>query len=302
MDYSIIIPIYNSENSIDELFERLEKVLDQTNSKYEIIFIDDYSRDQSWKKLTELKEKNSQVTIIRLSKNFGQHNATVCGIYEAKGNIIITIDDDLEHPPEEIPKLLDGFKRNNYDLLYAVAKNHHKSAFRKYSSQLSRYVARNFVNSFGEGSAFRIIKKELADKLKNHNEPFIFIDEVLYWYTNNFGILNIEFDRRKHGASNYSKISLFQLQMNNIINYSTIPLTIMLYVGLFMVTGSFLLGVFFTLSKILMGTSQGYSLLIVVILFSTGTIMTCLGFLGEYVGKMFKLMNKKPQFNIAEKK
>jgi glycosyltransferase involved in cell wall biosynthesis len=295
MDYSIIVPVYNSENSLEELFERLEKVLNQITSKYEIIFVDDHSRDQSWEKLTELKEKSKHVTIIRLSKNFGQHNATVCGIYEAKGNIIITIDDDLEHPPENIPQLIDVFKTNNYSLLYGITQIQHKSQFRRYASQLAKYVARTFAKSFGEGSAFRVIKKELADKLKNHNESYIFIDEVLYWYTNNFGVLNIEFDKRKYGDSNYSTRSLFQLQMNNVINYSTIPLKLMLYVGLFMTAASFLLGI------LSIGTTQSYSLLVVVILFSTGILLISLGFLGEYVAKMFTLMNKKPQFNIIEK-
>ncbi len=296
MDYSIIVPVYNSENSLEELFQRLEKVLNQISSKYEIIFVDDHSHDQSWEKLTELKEKNNHVTIIRLSKNFGQHNATVCGIYEAKGNIIITIDDDLEHPPENIPKLIDVFKKNNYSLLYGITQIQHKSHFRRYASQLAKYVARTFVKSFGEGSAFRVIKKELADKLKNHNEPYIFIDEVLYWYTNNFGVLNIEFDKRKYGDSNYSTGSLFQLQLNNVINYSNIPLKLMMYVGIFMTTASFLLGL------LSIGASHGYSLLVIVILFSTGILLISLGFLGEYVAKMFTLMNKKPQFNIIEKK
>ena len=268
MEYSVIIPIFNSYKSIEELFERIVFSFQHVEGDFELIFVDDNSKDNSWEILKKIKNNSKfNIKIIRLSRNFGQHNATVCGIRESKGNIIITIDDDLEQPPESIPDLINEFKIKDYDLLYGIPNKDKKPIFRKLTSYFWRKFSKITAQGFGDGSSLRVMKKILADNLKRHNESFIYIDSVLPWYTDNFGVKKINYNARKFGNSNYSKSKLANLQIDIIVVYSALPLRLMIYGGFIVSFLSFWLGIWFIFKKIFIGTPQGYTSLVVLILF-----------------------------------
>ncbi len=300
-DLSIIIPVFNAAESLPELANRLINTLNAMCINYELIFIDDFSKDNSWEILKKIKRKLKEITIIQLSKNYGQHNATMCGIAESKGDIVVTIDDDLEHPPEIIPQLYKQFIEEKRDLLYATPIKRQKNWIRNGGSNLWGVISKASKKNVGEASSFRLIHKTLCQKLLTHNEPFIFLEAVLFWYTKNIGHQKINFEKRKYGQSNYSSKKLIFLHHDISMSYDSSMLQLMMYVGEIVSTFSFLLIIYYLYKKFFGHPLQGYTSLIVVILFSTGALMWGMGYLGLYIGKIMRIMNKEPQYNISKK-
>jgi undecaprenyl-phosphate 4-deoxy-4-formamido-L-arabinose transferase len=302
INYSVIVPVFNSEKTIEELFVRISKLFDLMHYGFEVIFVDDGSSDNSWKEITKLKENNPEsVKAVKLSKNFGQHNATFCGLSFAKGDFIITIDDDLQTPPEEISKLIETMINDGSDMVYGYYKNKKHSPFRNAGSTMMKKTGKLLKKSKGEGSSFRLFTKELAEKIMMHSQNFVFIDELLLWYTDDISFTAVEHIKRKEGSSGYSNLKLINLALNLMVYYSAIPLKIMTWGGLFSSVVSFLIGVYFLLRKIIFHhVPVGYTSLIVAILFSTSLIIFSLGIIGEYIYRMYMLQNKKPSFSIKK--
>ncbi len=303
LDISVVIPVFNSEQSLNELAQRLTDVLTGEGLLYELIFVEDYSSDGSWKVLKQVKEQHQKVKLIRLAKNYGQHNATLCGFRHAKGNLILTIDDDLQHQPEDIPQLLEKMRGEDVDIVYAISKDYtHKKGYRKAGSKIWKFGTKNFDEALGEGSSFRLIQREVVEKVCEHRQHFIFIDEMLHWYTEHIAIIKVKFLPRAKGQSGYSGIKLFLMGINLAVFYSSVPLKIMTYGGLLMSLVTFAVGVYFIAKKMIWGTPvQGYTSLIVAIMFSTSLMLICFGVIGQYLGKIYTVLNNKPTYSIKEK-
>jgi len=303
MEYSVVIPVFNSQDFLDELFTRVKTTLLKITTDFEIIFVDDYSKDKSWEKLLKIKAENgSQVKIIKLAKNYGQHNATMCGFRHCKADIVITLDDDLQHNPEDILNLIKILKEKQIDVLYGVPSNYeYKKGYRKYISKIWKHVTHQVNNAMEEGSSFRVIKKEIIEKVSSHRQQFIFIDEMLGWYTDSIGIERVNFNKTEGKKSGYNAIKLFFLMLDLGVFYSSIPLKMMTYGGLLMSLFSFLLGLRFIYKKIFIGVSiSGYTSLMVAILFSTSLLLICLGVVGQYLGKIYTILNNRPTYSIKE--
>lgn len=300
-DISIVIPVYNSAKSLLELINRIKLTMFEMNKSYEIIFVDDYSKDTSWEILKEIQSSYPFVIIIKLARNFGQHNATLCGIKESSGKVIVTIDDDLEHPPEKIAELYQDFLNGRYDVYYASPIKREKKFIRNFSSNLWAKASQYSKKGIGKASSFRLIKKEIAQCLVNHREPFVYIEAIIFWYTKNIGYKEINFDRRKYGNSNYSMTQLYILNHDLGMHYDTHILKFMKNFGVAVFFSSMGLIIFYLLKKIYGHVVPGYSSIIIVLLFSTGTLFWGMGYLGIYIGKMFRILNKEPQYKIAEK-
>lgn len=299
--YSVIIPVYNSQNTLEELFERIDKCFEKHQLKYELIFVDDGSEDHSWQVLRKLKENyNEKIKAIRFVRNFGQHNAVFCGLSYVTGEFIITLDDDLQHPPEEIPKLIEKHKKTSSELVYGFYKKKKHSLFRNFGSKMIKKSSRFLYNSSGEGSSFRLFKSELGSKIQNHSQSFVYIDELLLWYAADISFVKVEHEKRKTGKSGYSSIKLFKLTQNLVLYYTAIPLKIMVYGGFFAAIISFILGIYFIVRKIFFHVPHGYTSVIVTILFSTGIIIFSLGIIGEYLTRIYMVQNKKPPYNIKQ--
>ncbi len=299
-DFSVVVPVYNSQSSLAELAAGIKTVFASMQKTYEVLFVDDNSTDQSWAVLQEIRSQNAGIVkIIKLSRNFGQHNATLCGMGFAKGQAIITIDDDLQNPPEEIKRLIEVYEETGCDVVYGVAahkKSH--SLVRNAGSRLIKESSRSLRDTPGEGSSFRLIRSTIAKQLAAHTSFFVFIDEMILWYTDSIRFVPVVHLPRKYDQSNYSVYKLWKLVANLVIFYTDAPLKVMVYGGFFTSFISFVMGVVYIVKKLFFNVPLGYTSLIVAILFSTSIILFSLGIIGEYLSRIYKVQNRKPPFAI----
>lgn len=300
-EYSIVVPVYNSEETLVSLFSRVKQVFGTLGKSFEVVFVDDCSKDKSWEVLSGVKALNpNEVVAIRLTRNYGQHNAVFCGFEYAKGDFIITLDDDLQIPPEEITKLIARYKETDADLVYGYFGKKHHSVVRNFGSYFIKKSSRLLLQSPGEGSSFRLLSSELAKNLLKHNQHFLYIDELLLWYTGNIAFVQVEHQKRNISHSGYSTWKLMKLSINIVIHYTAVPLKIMTYGGFILSILSFFLAIRFIINKLIHDVPLGYTSLIVAILFSTSIIMLCLGVIGEYLTRIYKVQNKKPPYSIKK--
>lgn len=300
-EYSIVVPVYNSEQTLRDLFDRTSAVFTETGSSFEMVFVDDYSQDKSWEVLIQIKKLHPEnITAIKLSKNFGQHNAVFCGLEHAKGELIVTIDDDLQIPPEEIKKLIQVYQEKDADLVYGYFGRKKHSLLRNLGSYFIKKSSRFLLHSPGEGSSFRLITAGLAANILKHQQHFMYIDELLLWYTSNIAFTEVKHEKRSVHRSGYSTWKLFKLSANIVIYYTAVPLRIMTYGGFILSVLSFISGIRFIISKMVHDVPLGYTSLIVAILFSTSIIMLCLGLIGEYLSRIYQVQNKKPPYSIKK--
>lgn len=298
-DYSIVVPVYNSSESLKELFLGIEQTMTGLGKSFEVIFVDDGSSDSSWKTLEEIQQGNrGKVTAIRLARNFGQHNATSCGIAQASGDFILTLDDDLQHPPKEITKLVEVMDNGDADLVYGIYDKKQHSLARNLGSKAIRASSHRFFSAKGYGSSFRLMRSSLGKKLLNHQLNFIFIDELFNWYTNHIEFVIVEHHKRPFQKSTYTSHSLLRMTSNLVIYYTAIPLRIMVYGGFISSFLSLLTGLLFIYRKLVHHVPLGYTSLIVAILFSTSIILLSLGVIGEYLSRIYMVQNQKPPFSI----
>jgi len=301
MKYSIVIPVYNSAPLLNELYTRIEKAFQAAGKEFEVIFVDDASSDDSWDHLLHIKEQGrNQIKLVRFTKNYGQHSATFCGLKYTNGGYIVTIDDDLQNAPEDILLLIEKITNSKADVVYGIGKKEH-SKFRKIASFAWKKGSQKIDSGLGEGSSFRIFTSQLKEKLLQHQQSIIFIDELLFWYTGNIQFINVEHSPRKTGKSGYSPFRLFKFILKLSFNYSTVPLKLMTYFGLFLSVFSFCLGVFFIIRKLFFNVSvPGFTATIVTVLFSTSVILIGIGIIGKYLSNIFKLLNNRPSFSVKE--
>jgi glycosyltransferase involved in cell wall biosynthesis len=298
-DYSIVVPVYNSSESLEELFLRIGQTMAVMGKTYEVVFVDDDSADTSWNVLESIQRANpKQVIAIRLARNFGQHNATICGIAQASGSYIVTIDDDLQNPPQEILKLVETMKTTDADLVYGIYGKKHHSMARNLGSGALKGWSRRIFKTKGNGSSFRLMKSTVAKSLLNHQINFIYIDELFNWYTSHIAFVLVDHQKRPYQQSTYTSHSLFSLVSNLVIYYTAIPLKMMVYGGFIVALFSFLAGVIFIYKKIVHDVPLGFTALIVAILFSTSLILLSLGVIGEYLSRIYMVQNQKPPFAI----
>jgi len=301
LDYSVVVPVHNSEEALEELFFRLCATFNKLGSSFEVIFVEDGSIDNSWGILNKIKQKFPELTkAVKLNKNFGQHNATMCGFTFAVGNQVITIDDDLQNPPEEITKLIATHKENGSDVTYGIYSKKQHTFARNIMSKGVKKSSKIFMKGTGKGSSFRLIDNIIIKKILDHNISFIFIDEVLQWYTSKISFVNVEHKKRKYNKSGYSSMGLFNLGSNLIYYYTNIPLKLMVYGGMIISMLSFVLAIKYFIQKLFYDVPAGYTSIIVAVLFSTGIIVFSLGIIGGYLSRIQLVQNKKPPFHIEE--
>lgn len=302
IQYSVVIPVFNGAASLEELFLRTKKTFDASNLAFEVIFIDDDSLDNSWEVIRKLKEKfPGSITGLKLSKNFGQQNATMCGFFHVKGDFIITMDDDLEMQPEDILKLIQKYQETGASLVYGTNRQIGKISLRSFFTKTYKELSRLEGPNKGKGSSFRLMTKNLAEGIKQNAGNFVFIDEVCLWYTDNIAFAEVSPAAARRKKSRYTFKRLFRLAGEQIIVSSTYPLKAMIYFGVFVAILNFLLGLRFIYKKIIHNVPLGYTSIIISVLFSTGIILICLGVIGEYIGRIIKATNKVPSFNIEQK-
>ena len=302
VDFSVVVPVYNGSATLVDLFERTKKVFKELNATFEILFVEDGGKDNSWQIIRDLhKQYPEYVIAVRLSKNYGQHNATFCGLDNASGEFIITIDDDLQTPPEEIKKLIQEYNSDKRpDAVYGFYKKKKHSRFRNWGSNFLRRYINTFFGISQRGSSFRLFSREINQQMLNHKSTMVFVDELLQWYAGNITFTEVEHLEQKSGSS-YNSIKLLRLFIN-IILYSTVtPLKIMIYGGFLIASLNFIIGLVFIYRKMIYNVPIGFTALIVAILFSTGILLFFLGIIGKYLGRIFVIQNQKPPYLIRRK-
>jgi polyisoprenyl-phosphate glycosyltransferase len=300
MDLSVVVPVYNSSATLRTLVERLVAVLDGLDRRYEIVFVDDGSRDDSWELLGQLQiEHPDRIVAIQLMRNFGQHNALMCGFRHAQGRLVATLDDDLQHPPEELPKLLAAIESSRFDLVYGSADRRRHRAWRNAGSWVVQFVYRTIFRTKVSISPFRILRRELLDAMLSYTLNYTFVDGLLAWNTQRIGEVMVEHHPRRNGRTGYSLSKLVVLALNLFTNFSLLPLQLVSLVGLAAATAGLTAGAYYLMQSFSNGISvPGYASTIVSILVLGGVQLLSLGIMGEYLGRLHLNVNRKPQYTI----
>lgn len=299
---SVIIPVYNGADTIKILTERLLNELPKMFSDYEIILVDDCSDDDSWNVLKVLQSDNPEIIrVMHLARNYGQHNATLCGIRAARYEICITMDDDLQHPPEQLPLLLEEFQKG-FDVVYAVPKKMPHSWWRNIGSRMSKIILGKMMGMrIREMGAFRMFRTNLRDAFANYRSPEVYIDPLLTWGTKKFSHVYVEEDKREIGESNYSFARLVKAFLLIMTGYSTVPLRIASLIGfIFMLFGLAIL-LYVLIVTLTQGSTPGFPFLASIISIFAGVQLFTLGIIGEYLARVYERSSDRPTYLVREK-
>jgi len=306
VEYSIVIPVYNSEHTLEILCRRLQQTLSKITENYEVILVDDGSQDASWSVLARLHNSDKRIKVIRFTKNFGQHHATICGFKYCGGKFVITMDDDLQHPPEEIPKLISEIELNpGLDLINGMPeKTKHpffKSAGRVVMRGLSKIIFSNQENV--NMSAFRIINSRLAKEISKSRTRAPAVGYMLLALTDKVKNIKVKFNKRVSGKSGYGIGQVIKLTLDNILNFSALPLRLVSVLGVGTAILSALLSIFYIIQFFSGRIGEaGWITLVLLILFFSGVILFSFGIVGEYLFRLIKEVNSFPRYFVIEKK
>jgi undecaprenyl-phosphate 4-deoxy-4-formamido-L-arabinose transferase len=294
---SVVVPVYKSEAILPDLVQRLSQVLPALAEEYELNLVNDCSPDRSWDVISDLAQQYSWIHPINLMRNYGQHNALLCGIRAARYDVIVTMDDDLQHPPEEIPKLLEVLAAG-YDVVYGTPEEEQHGLGRDFASWVTKIALQNVMGAeiARQVCAFRAFRAQVAKAFAHYEGSFVSIDVLLTWGTNRFATTPVNHNPRQQGVSGYTFRKLITHAMNMMTGFSTLPLQFASMVGF--VFTLFGIGVlFFVLGRYVAygGSVPGFPFLASVIALFSGAQLFALGIIGEYLARVhFRSMQKPP--------
>jgi len=301
---SVVIPVYRSEAILPELAQRLGSVFAAAAARYELILVSDGSPDQSWEVIRGLQQQYTWVRGINLMRNYGQHNALLCGIRAAQYDVIVTMDDDLQHPPEEIPKLL-AVLAQGYDVVYGTPVQEQHGLGRDLASLVTKMALQSVMGAqiARQVSAFRAFRTQVASAFDHYEGSFVSIDVLLTWGTNRFAATAVRHESRKQGTSGYTFRKLITHAMNMMTGFTTLPLQLASVVGFaFTLFGIGVL--FFVVCRYLIqgGSVPGFPFLASIIAIFSGAQLFALGIIGEYLARMHFRSMQKPPYVIRDGK
>jgi undecaprenyl-phosphate 4-deoxy-4-formamido-L-arabinose transferase len=300
---SVVVPVYNSAGSLPELVNRLNRVLPTTATEYELILVNDGSPDNSSSVIGRLSLEFQWVRGIELSRNFGQHNALLCGIRSANYPLVVTIDDDLQHPPEVLPALLSCVEQG-YDVVYGTPETATQGRLRNLASSVAKRGLQVAMQSpiATQVSAFRVFRTDLRDAFADYTGHYVNLDVLLSWGTTAFGAVTVRHDARKYGRSNYSLARLAKHTFNLVTGFTTLPLQVASLLGLACTLfGAVILT--FVVGRFLLqgGAPAGFTFLASVIAIFAGVQLFALGLIGEYVARLYHRSMQRPSYVIKSR-
>jgi glycosyltransferase involved in cell wall biosynthesis len=302
MNCSVVIPVYRGEQTIEPLVNRLANVLPACAEKFEVLLVNDGSPDHSWDVIESLIQKYSWVCGINLMRNYGQDNALLCGIREACHELIITMDDDLQHDPEDIPKLIAKL-REGYDVVYGVPRVRRQVWWKSILSTIVKWAISSVmgVSTVRDIGSYRVFRAELKQAFSSVNSLDVQVDVLLSWTATRFTSVEIEEAPRTVGTSNYSFMKLIKISLLILTNYTTIPLRVASILGfLFTIIGIFVL-LYVVITYFALGSIPGFSFLVSVVTIFSGVQLFALGIIGEYLARMFERSSGRPPYVIQRK-
>jgi len=300
LDLSIVVPVYNSAGTLNSLLDRLTKVIEPITQSYEIVLVDDGSRDGSWDVIQTLRKSYGEhLVAVQLMRNYGQHNTLMCGLGVARGEYVVTMDDDLQNPPEEIPKLLAHIKQHGLDLVYGCPSNREHAAWRNLGSNIVWHFYRTVFRNPVTPTPFRIMRHQLAQSVMFYDLNFTYLDGLLAWCTSRIAGVEVAHHPRAQGSSGYSFGKLLGLALNLYTNFSLIPLQIVSGLGFVTAASGFLVGIYYLFQYLASNIEvPGFASTIIAILILGGAQLLALGVIGEYLGRLHLNVNRKPQYVI----
>ncbi len=294
---SIVIPVYRAEETLRELYRRLVAVLETERIEFEILFVEDCGGDRSWEVIQALANDDPRVRGLRMSRNYGQHSALLCGIRAARYEFVVTLDDDLQNPPEEIPKLLAKLAEG-HDMVYGTREQERHGLLRDMASRITKWALQSAMGAetARNVSAMRAFRTELREAFANYRSPTVNLDVLLTWATTRFGAVRVRHEERQVGESGYNLRKLITHAVNMMTGFSTLPLQIASIMGfLFAMFGFLILG--YVLVRFLLDGSSvpGFPFLASIIAIFSGVQLFALGIIGEYLARMhFRTMDRPP--------
>ena len=298
---SVVVPVYNGSQTLESLCDRVDRVFAALGKDYEIIMVNDGSHDDSWSRIVQLGAR-PHVHGINLFRNYGQHNALLCGIRAARYEVIVTIDDDLQNPPEEIPALVEKLG-GAIDVVYGAPEKRNHGFLRDLASEITKRAlqASMGVDAARHVSAFRAFKTYLREAFKSYNSPMVSIDVLLTWGTSRFGYVVVKHDRRAFGASNYTLPMLIAHAVNMITGYSTKPLQFTSIIGFTFTLFGLSMLIFIVMRFLICGAViPGFAFLASSIAIFSGVQLFCLGVIGEYLARIHLRTMERPAYAIHE--
>lgn len=302
MNISVVVPVYKGAETLDALVQRVGAVLPQVAERYELILVNDGSPDNSWEVIQRLARGQGWVRGVQLLRNYGQHNATLCGIRAARYEVTITLDDDLQNPPEEMPLLLAKLSEG-FDVVYGAPQQVRQNLWRSLASHVIRLMLRRVMSNqvAWQVSPFRAFRTSARDAFAHYASPSVFVDVLLTWGAARFAAVTVRQDARAAGTSTYTFRKLLSLAMNMLTGFSTLPLRAASMVGfLFTLFGlgvlAYVLGRF-----LLLGYSiPGFPFLASVIAIFSGATLFALGIMGEYLARIYTHSMGQPPYVVRE--
>ena len=302
---SFVIPCYRSQDSVRGVLDKItETVKKDGRYDYEIICVNDYSPDNTLEVLNKAADENDKITVIDLSRNFGQHAALMAGFNYVTGDIIVCLDDDGQNPPEEMFKLIDKLNEG-YDLVSARYEDKKRSLFRKFGTKMSFFMSEWLINK-PKGldlNSYYAVKRFVVDETIKYKNAYPFVQGLMLRITKNMTNVMITHKSRETGKSGYSFTKLLSLWMNGFTAFSEKPLRISSFIGGTCAAIGFIMAIIVVIRKLLdPGVPLGYSAIMSAIMFMSGVNMLILGLLGEYIGRMYICINNAPQFTVRSVK
>ena len=298
---SVVIPVHNASATIDEIARRVAATLREHGRTFELVLVNDGSRDDSWLKVVALSAAIPEVVAIDLRRNYGQHNALLCGIRAASHALIVTMDDDLQQPPEEIPMLLRAFEETGADVIYGTPARERHGYFRNVASRLAKQVMRSALGAEAATivSTFRLFRRDLRDAFQAYHAPQVSIDVLLTWATSRIDAVPVRREPRAAGKSNYRISGLVRHALNMATGFSVMPLQLASWLGFVCVL--FGVGVLaFVLGRyVLEGDAvPGFPFLASIIVIFSGAQLFALGIIGEYLGRIHLRIMERPPYAV----
>jgi glycosyltransferase involved in cell wall biosynthesis len=299
---SVVVPAYKSALSLPELVRELEPVLESAASSYELILVDDGSGDGTWQVIEGLAKDREWVRGVRLMRNYGQHNALLCGIRRARYELTLTLDDDLQHPPEEIPKLLERLGPDT-DVVYGTPAVEQHGLWRDMATQVTKFALQSAMGApiARKAGAFRVFRTQLRDAFATYDAPYVSVDVLLTWATTRFDAIKVRHEPRTIGISNYTFKKLVVHALNMLTGFSTWPLRLASLIGFFF-TLMGTVALLYVLIRFFIegGSVPGFPFLASMIAIFSGAQLFALGVIGEYLGRMHARSMQQPTYTVRE--
>jgi len=297
-----VVPVFGSAETLTALRDRLIRVLERCSEAFEIIMVEDCGADASWRVIEALARTDPRIRGIRLSRNYGQHNALLCGIRAARHEVVVTLDDDLQNPPEEIPALLARLAEG-FDVVYGTPDRERHGFLRDQASRVTKMVLQGAMGAqtARKVSAFRAFRTRLRDAFASYRGPFVSVDVLLTWGTTRFTHVVVQHDPRRAGQSHYTVRKLVVHALNMMTGFSTLPLQLASLVGFaFTVLGLAILAYVLGVYVVRGSTVPGFFFLASIIAIFSGAQLFALGIIGEYLARMHFRSMERPAYVVHE--